>query len=212
MKVANIVSTNKVIVSDEFNVVTSLDQIIQGLPTLVIGFDVVNKKFPDFNILSKQLGPNLFWTYKRTEKRDKYEEDLTWFMAYSYQELVKDLNYVFVDPIQYPLKSIKKILRKIDTLTSPVVYYNGRMVYIYGENITFGIDIKLLNFIGLKTEKIINKIKSKSSVFLEGNKIIIEYKKNVEALGNRDRYLPFLYTIRNGQKDTTSLIHISREN
>ena len=211
MKVANIVSTNKVSVSDEFNVVTSLDNIIQGLPTLIIGFDVVNKKYPDFNILSKQLGPNLFWTFKRTEKRDKYEEDLTWFMSYAYQEFVKDLSYVFVDPIQYPLRSIKKILRKMESLTNPVAYYNGRMVYVYGDNITFGIDIKLLNFIGLKTEKIISKIKSKSSVFLDGDKIIIEYKKNVEALGNQVRYIPFLYTIRNGQKDTTSLIHISRE-
>ena len=97
MKVANIVSTNKISVSDEFNVVTSLDNIIQGLPTLIVGFDVVNKKFPDFNILSKQLGPNLFWTFKRTEKRDKFEEDLTWFMAYAYQEFVKGLKYVFVD-------------------------------------------------------------------------------------------------------------------
>ena len=207
MKVANIVSTNKVLVSEEFNVVTSLDNIIQGLPTLIIGFDVVNKKFPDFNILSKQLGPNLFWTFKRTEKRDKYEEDLTWFMAYAYQEFVKELKYVFVDPIQYQRFSIKKILKKMNSISKPVSFYNGRMVYVYGDNYTFGIDMKLMKFVGLNTDKIISKIKSKSSVFLEGDKIIIEYKKNVEALGNQVRYIPFLYTIRHEQKDTTSFVY-----
>jgi hypothetical protein len=212
MKVANIVSTNKISVSDEFNVVSSLDNIIQGIPTLIVGFDVVNKKFPDFNILSKQLGPNLFWTFKRTEKRDKFEEDLTWFMAYSYQEFVKDLKYVFVDPIQYELFSIKKILKKMNSLKNPVSFSNGRMVYVYGDNYTFGIDLKLMKFVGINPDKIISKIKSKSSVFLDGDKIIIEYKKNVEALGNQVRYIPFLYTIRHEQKDTPSLIHISREN
>ena len=203
MKVANIVSTNKISVSDEFNVVTSLDNIIQGLPTLIVGFDVVNKKFPDFNILSKQLGPNLFWTFKRTEKRDKFEEDLSWFMAYAYQEFVKELKYVFVDPIQYELFSIKKIIKKMNSLKNPVSFSNGRMVYVYGDNFTFGIDLKLMKFVGINPDKIISKIKSKSSVFLEGDKIIIEYKKNVEALGNQVRYIPFLYTIRHEQKDTT---------
>ena len=203
MKVANIVSTSKISVSDEFNVVTSLDNIIQGLPTLIVGFDVVNKKYPDFNILSKQLSPNLFWTVKRTEKRDKFEEDLTWFMAYAYQEFVKELKYVFVDPIQYELFSIKKILKKMNSLNNPVSYSNGRMVYVYGDNFTFGIDLKLMKFVGINPDKIISKIKSKSSVFLEGDKIIIEYKKNVEALGNQVRYIPFLYTIRHEQKDTT---------
>jgi hypothetical protein len=158
------------------------------------------------------LGPNLFWTFKRTEKRDKFEEDLTWFMAYSYQEFVKDLKYVFVDPIQYELFSIKKILKKMNSLKNPVSFSNGRMVYVYGDNYTFGIDLKLMKFVGINPDKIISKIKSKSSVFLDGDKIIIEYKKNVEALGNQVRYIPFLYTIRHEQKDTPSLIHISREN
>jgi hypothetical protein len=85
------------------------------------------------------------------------------------------------------------------------------MIYIYGENLIFGIDLKLLKFIGLNVDKIILKIKNNSNVFLSGEKILIEYKKNVEALGNQDRYIPFLYAIRNGQKDTTSLIYIPRE-
>lgn len=212
MKVANIVSTNKVNVSDEFNVVSSLDNVIQGLPTLIIGFDVVNKLFPDFNILNRSLAPEIFWTYKRTEKRDKYEEDLTWFIGYSYLTLIKDVNYVFVDPIQYPRKTIKKIINKMKTISSPVSYFDGRMIYIYGDKIIFGIDIKLLTYIGLNTDKIISKIKIHSSVFLCDEKILIEYKKNVEALGSQVRYIPFLFTIRNGQKNTAGLLHISREN
>ena len=72
MKVANIVSNNNINVSEEFNVVKSMDEIIHGLPTLIIGFDYVNKNYPDFNILDIELEPNLYWTVKKTERRDKH--------------------------------------------------------------------------------------------------------------------------------------------
>jgi hypothetical protein len=71
MKVANIVSNNNINVSEEFNVVKSMDEIIHGLPTLIIGFDYVNKNYPDFNILDIELEPNLYWTVKKTERRDE---------------------------------------------------------------------------------------------------------------------------------------------
>ena len=85
------------------------------------------------------------------------------------------------------------------------------MLYVYGEGFIFGIDLKLLGFMGIDTNKIKSRINVISRVFLDETKILIEYKKNIEALDNKVRYLPFLYSIRNGQNNTTSLIHISRE-
>ena len=101
MKVANIVSTSKVSVSDEFNVVKAMDDIIHGLPTLIVGYDYVNKHYPDFDITDICLGPDLYWTFKRTERRDKHEEDLIWFITKAFEDLTSKVNYVFVDPIQH---------------------------------------------------------------------------------------------------------------
>lgn len=211
MKVANIVSTNKINVSDEFNVVSSMGDIIHDLPTLIVGIETVIKHYPDFNILDICIEPNVYWTFKRTEKRDKFQEDLDWFIRKVYNDLMGDIVYIFVDPIQHKPKTLIKIVRKIASLKDKVTYIHDDMVYIYGERMIFGIDLKLLRYMHVNVDKIKNKIKNKSLVFLDDDKILIEYKKNVETLGNKVRYIPYLFTIRNGQNDTSSLIHIPRE-
>ena len=211
MKVANIVSNNNINVSEEFNVVKSMDEIIHGLPTLIIGFDYVNKHYPDFNILDIELEPNLYWTVKKTERRDKHAEDLTWFINKVYNDLTKDIKYIFVDPLQYNSKSLWKIIRKIYSIKDLVTFVNGDMLYIYGDKFIFGVDLKLMSYIGVKKDKIKHLMKSKSSVFLEENEILIEYKNYIEELGYQIKFLPYLYSIRNEQSNTVSNFYIPRE-
>lgn len=211
MKIANIVSNNKIDVSEEFNVVQSMDEIIHGLPTLIVGYEYVNKHYPDFDILDIRIENNLYWTFKRTEKRDKFQEDLSWFIRKVYDDLTKEITYIFVDPLQYRSRTLWKIIRKIYSLKKIITYVHGDMIYLYGEKYLFGVDLKLLSYIGLNSDKIRNKIKSTSAVFLGADEILIEYKNTVEELGNKVRYVPYLFSIKNEQNDTTSIIHIPRE-
>lgn len=197
MKIANIVSNNNISVSEEFNVVKSIDEIIDRLPTLIIGFDYVNKHYPDFNILDIELEPNLYWTVKKTERRDKHSEDLTWFINKVYNDLTKNIKYIFIDPLQYNSKSLYKIVRKLYSIEKLITLLNDDMVYIYGENFIFGVDLKLMKYIGYDKIKLINKIKKISSVFLDEKNTIIEYKNHLNNLGYEIKYLPFLYSIRN---------------
>lgn len=211
MKIANIFSRSNVEAPQDFNVVTSFSDIIEGLPTLIVGYDYVNDKYPDFDITDICLGGNLYWTFKKTEKRDKYEQDLKWFITKVYADLTNELSYIFVDPIQYRGKTLVKIIKKIYSLKNIISYVNDEMIYIYGDKLIFGVDLRLLTYMGIDTEKIQRKIKAVSTVFLDNSDIFIEYKNTVSSLDNKARYLPFLYSIRNGQNDTSSLIHISRE-
>jgi hypothetical protein len=211
MKIANIVSNQKVSVSEEFNVVVSMDDIIHGLPTLIVGFDYVNKNYPNFDVMDRKLGEKLYWTLKRTEKRDKYEEDLSWFINKVLTDLISDISYVFVDPIQYNAKTIRKIIRKFHSMENKITYQNGQMLYVYSDKIIFGVDLKLLKYIGLDYSKIKDKIIIKSSVFLTNDKILIEYKNTINELDNQVRYIPYLYSITNEQNNTSSFIHIPRE-
>ena len=211
MKIANIVSNTKININEEFNLVESMDNIIHGLPTLIVGFDYVNTHYPDFDILNSEVEPNLYWTFKKTERRDKHEEDLVWFENKVYTDLTKNIKYIFVDPIQYGSKSMLKIIQKIYNLNNAITFLNDNMVYIYGENLIFGIDLKLLHFIGLDINKIKYKIKTKSIVFLEDSEILIEYKNYIEELGIQVKFLPFLYFIRNEQNNTISNLYFSRK-
>lgn len=208
MKVANIVSHNPISVSEHFNVVETIEEIIDGLPTLIVGFDYTDKKFPNFDVMSICLKENFYWTFKKTEKRDKFEEDLFWFMSKVYSDLVKDVNYVFIDFIHYSPKILWKIIRKIIRLKYITTFINGDMIYIYGENIIFGVDLKLIRYMGGDCGRIKSKIKTISDDFLVSNNILIEYKTILEALENKVRFIPCLHAIINGKNNAISHIHI----
>ena len=145
MVLANIVSNSNVSVSKEFNVVDSIDKIIDGLPTLIVGYDLTDKLFPLFDITSTSLGNNMYWTFKRTERRDQYQEDLDKFIHVVYDKLIKEINYIFVDVIQYQPKTLIKIVRKILSMKKIITYIKDDMIYIYGEKMIFGVDLKLMS-------------------------------------------------------------------
>jgi len=211
MKIANILSTTKIEAPEDFNIVKSSSDLIDGLPTLIVGYDYVNKHYQDFDITNIKLEPNLYWTFKKTEKRDKFEEDLRWFIRKVYEDLTDKLIYLFVDPIQHKPKTLRKIVKKILSLNDVITYQHNEMFYVYSDNLIFGIDLKLLKYLGFNTDKIKEKIKSISNVFLIDDEILIGYKKCIETLNNRVRYIPYLYFIRNGKNNTSSIIHIPRE-
>ena len=64
MKIANILSTIKIEAPEDFNIVKSSSDLIDGLPTLIVGYDYVNKNYPDFDITNIELEPNVYWTFK----------------------------------------------------------------------------------------------------------------------------------------------------
>jgi hypothetical protein len=197
MKFANIVSKTQINVPQDFNVVQSMDEIIHGLPTLIIGFDLTDKLFPNYDVGNIKVTDNIYWTTKKTESRDKHNIELEWFKYFTYHELIKDINYIFVDPIQYKKKSFLKILKKIYTIPNKISYQHKDMIYIYGDKFIFGIDLKLIKYIGLDVSKIKEKIIRISSVFLEDSNIFIEYKYIIDDMENQVRFLPYLYSMKN---------------
>lgn len=196
MKIANIVSVDKIATPQEFNVVSSIDDIIVGLPTLVIGYNYVNKHYPNFDIGETLISDNLYWTFKRTEKRDKHSEDLNWFILKVYGDLLIKLSYIFVDPIQYNSKTLVKIIRKILNIKNKTCYLTGSMVYIYGHEYIFGIDLKLLEFVGLNINKTMSKIRLTCDTLLTDDNVA-DLKADFQIFPNVSKYIPYLFSLRN---------------
>jgi len=211
MKIANIVSKSNINVSEEINVVDSIDKIINGIPTLIVGFDYVESLYPNFNVLNREVVTSVYWTTKKSEKRDKYEEDLDWFIRHVYDDLFSKVTYVFIDPIVYSQKNLRKIIKKIYLTKNLVTFHYNDMLYMHCDEIIFGLDLKLLKFVGLNEDRVKNKIKEKSSVFLRDKEILIEYKNTIENIDGKIRYIPYLYSIKNEQNDITSMLYIPRE-
>lgn len=197
MKIANIVSETKITLEKEnlFNFVSSMDEIDENLPTLIVGWKFMKQFYPEQDILEKKIDEKVSWTYSRTEKRSDFEVDVEKFITFAHKDLVSNVFYVFIDPIQYKLGKIKKILRKIKSSEKIISYHHGNMVYICVDNIVFGVDLLLLEFLEISTPKFLRKIESDSHVFLTEEEILIEYKDYVQRLGDQFKYIPYLYSI-----------------
>lgn len=194
MKIANIISKSQLTVPEDFNVVDNFDGIIVGIPTLIVGYELTLSKYPDFDITKNLLENNTYWTFKKTENRDKFESDLNSFITMVYSELTKKLLYIFVDPLQNTNKILIKIIRKIYSMDSPISLIFKEMVYIHGENFIFGINLKLLEYLSIDVEKIKNKVRQLSYKCLEYKYIPPEYKIKIRYIDNQVKYIPYLFS------------------
>jgi hypothetical protein len=195
MHIANIVTNSNITVDKYFNISNSLDNIIQDLPTLIIGWDIVKTINPDVDFIDKKLSDNIFWTFKKSERRDIYQEDLYNFITYCYKNLIKDIDYSFIDLITLTDSEIKESFNNIKKCKKSATYQYNDMIYVYCDNTIYGIDLKLVKYLDYDVKKTIEKIKKNSFVFLSGDQILIEYKDIIESLDNEVKYVPYLYTI-----------------
>ncbi len=208
MLIANIISDNKLDLPKEFNQVNTLEEISNDLPTLIVGWYNTNKLFPNQDILERKIKDNLYWIFKKSEARDKHESELFDFIDLSYKSLVKDIQYIFIDPINYSLSKIKKILFKLYNSKDIIAYQYKDMLYLYTNKLIFGVDLRLLKFMGFNIDKIKQKTGKNTCAFLDTTEILIEYKDYIEKLNNEVKYIPYLYSIIY-EKRTSSLIPIS---
>lgn len=199
MKIANILADSNFEALDEFNLVDSLDLIDNSLPTLIIGWDKTEKYFPDHDITDKIISqePDIQWVFKKTERRDLFTKGYFEFIDYAYNSLVKDIKYVFVDPIVLPDASILKIKNKIKSFQNLITYIHDDMIYMHDENIIFGVDLKLLRYMDADVELIVNKIKSISSIYITSDDVLKEYTQYIGKLDNNFKYIPVLFKYNN---------------
>lgn len=199
MEIANIVSNDSINIGPEFNVVKTMDEIIyKDLPTLIIGHDLVLSYFSkdSINILNKQINKNTFWTLKRNVKRDVYSADLESFIRFSYKKYLSKINYVDIDFIQFSESKMERVKKKLWSLKDVISYKSdNNVIYVHGEDLIFGLDLNVAEYVGIDPHKIESKIIKKSKVFLQGTEILIEYNNHLERLNHEIKYIPVLYSI-----------------
>lgn len=195
MKIANIVISSDLRVNSKFNVVDSFDKIIEGLPTLIVGLDNVRQIDPKPDFLDRKLSDNIFWTFNKKEKRVLFEEDLFYFTEAIYENIIKKTEYIFVDLILFNNEKVKEIFTIIQQMSKKVTLFNKDMVYLYGDDKIFGFDLKQVSYMGMDRDRLLGKIKLLSDVFLDDEKILIEYNNDLEMFDYQIKYIPLLYTM-----------------
>ena len=197
MFIGNIVTKSIIKSHDKFNVVDSLDKIIESLPTLIIGWEIVKEINPDADFCNRKLSDNINWTFTLNEKRNLYEEDLYYFIEECHNKLISKITYKYIDFVLTNDDDLADTFKNIKNSEKNIAFKFDNMIYIYSSNYLFGIDLNIISFVGRNTDKLINYLKTFINVFLEDSDILIEYKGYMDMLNNQVKYIPYLYSIEN---------------
>jgi len=194
MYVGNIVTKSKLDI-ENFKICGTIDSIDTNLPTLIIGWKHVNEIYGNtLSILHKQIDTFTYWTFGSKERKSEYEIDLDSFISNCYNSFGENIPYIYLD-LLLGKKSINfRIIRKILSLKEPITYISDtNMVYIYGENIIFGIDLNVVLLFEEKYEKILNKVKNLQNNTLVDLEIFNKCKDIILKLKNKNKYIPYIY-------------------
>ena len=174
MLIGNVITDEKVKLDKKFNISNSLDDIIDTIPTLIIGLDNAKKLNTKLNYLDRKIDDNTFWTFNKKEKRVLFEEDLFYFIEHSYSLFRNKINYKFVDMILSESKYINNIFDELSDAERIISFTTLDMVYVFLDETVYGFDLRQVTFRGRNKNTFIELIKSFSDVFLDDDKILIE--------------------------------------
>lgn len=187
--IANIL-TNGIFEDELYNVTNKKGDLIDGIPTLVIGWEFCKKRYSNANILESKIDELTYWTFGKREKRDKYDETISWFKDFAIKEFVKSVDYKFINVITLSGES-KDSFYKIFEGSKPTSYFSGEMCYVnrVGENCVYGFSLRDFNYIGVDTKKIASFIYSNSFVANKNDNL----SQNNKTYFNRCKYvMPYI--------------------
>ena len=197
-KIGNFICSPKTKIDEDiFHKFKTCEEIDNNLPTLIIGLDNAKKCISNFSILNKVYkNGNFRWTLKKNERRIDYEEDLHNFTDYCYNNIIKDIKYVYIDLINYSLSRIKNFIKYLNNKNVKYCYqsFNEGFIFLFDKkyNTVYGLSLTLCEYLGIRKEKVLTKLFS--------NKNIIQILKlnffndNIKKIINiNPHYIPSFY-------------------
>lgn len=165
-------------------------------PVLIIGYKRAKELLGDkFNILDKNISKNVSWTFKKTEKRIDYDEDIDKFYKACINNIIYNIKYYYINIIKLKYNKIKKLYNIIFSNNKKYIYINNGMLYLKYNNCVMGISLTILQYCGINIDKIITRITNNSSnvVYNETTPFVKELKKEI---GNNKEYaIPYFMSM-----------------
>lgn len=201
MKLGNIIIdgeylNNSKITSLDVDILNLLeDKPNNQLPSLIIGWNKTKKLYSGkASILNKTIDTKTFWTFNPKEKIQDFNEDIDKFIELLTTDFVKNINYTLIDPIVFNVNNINKLSEIIGD-NIDVTYVVDDMIYYLKNNIIFGMDISVIEFIGINKKEVFWYLEnnSKKIIFEDyaQNSYIYKYNKIFDIDSVR-KYLPYI--------------------
>lgn len=197
--IANILTNEKITEMPFYNVTSDRSLLVAGIPTLVVGWEKVKEEYPGTSIIEWKIGNNLYWTYSKYERRDKYEDNVKKFNDLAVKNVIDKVKYVFFDVILDDGVRLNNFLDFLANATRKTIFISRDMIYLYsggsndGKERVIGVSLRDCEYIdpNLK-KKIFSVIYSNDNItFIKSSDPI--FKQLDYKLRCKSYILPFLY-------------------
>ena len=164
-KLGNILTTEKYDDDPLFNVVDNINNIDKSLPTLIIGWEKAKEIFPEACILEWQINEKWFWTFGKRKRRNRFIEDTLRFKEMLINELIKELDYEFMDILTMTTDEKKLFMNLLKDNKKKSVVLKDNMVFIlYDNNKVYGVSLNDIKYKGNNTKIFIKQLYNNPSV------------------------------------------------
>jgi hypothetical protein len=195
MNIGRIITKNKNIDTLDFvDVTENIGSIDNFIPTLIIGKKKAEEIYGKDNIkvLDKKISQNVSWTFDKTERRNEYERDLKQFNDSLIKIVRKNVKYEFFNIYIEPISRIKKLISFIKSSKIKYIYIFNDIIYMYYNNIVYGISLNDIEYLGISKNKILKLLKTNTSNIMIENSDFLS--KKMKSLIKEDKILiPYFY-------------------
>ena len=194
--IANILTDEPFAEAELYNVVRDSNSLAPDIPTLIIGWEKTKELYPNASIIEWKVAENVYWTYGKYERRDKYETNVTKFQDLAFKKFIDSLEYVFYDVLGSDSRRFDSFILSLGNGIKKTIYVSGDMMYIYYDmrHKIIGLSLRDCDYIDETYKKrIFSAIYNNQSVNLLKNNDAISKEVRFKARG-RAYILPYLYS------------------
>lgn len=156
--IANILTDKNFKEKGLYNIVSSKKELIDGIPTLVIGWEFTKKLYNNANILDWEISRDVFWTYGNREKRNRYDENINKFKDLALLRFIKSVKYEYKNILLLTEEEKNEIIEIISG-DGVNVYIHNDMLYVLKDNKNvIGLSLRDIDYIGKDRKKILSKV------------------------------------------------------
>ena len=194
-KLGYIVSDRKLNnVKDFVEVVNDISLADLSKPTLLVGLELAKKNVKNFSILDRKNNDNLFWTFKKTERRVDFENDIDYFYNYIINNIINNIKYYYINILKLRYTRIKKLYNIVFSRERKYIYISNNMIYVLYDGAILGVSLEMLEYINIPREKILSKLYSnKNNVICTNSSECVKCINH--DIGNKKYAVPYFMSI-----------------
>ena len=191
----NFVTDSRINNLEYYNIVKSLEKIIPDIPTLIVGYHkTISVYGENFSILDWKLDNNLYWTYGRRERGERYLEDIEKFKTICFNDMIKTVDYRLFNVLVEDVNKKKEFFNYIKDKKHKTIYIDNDMVYLYEDNKhVIGFSLRDIDYSGGNKKKILSVLLSDVNNNILSAKEVFNNEFSM-ALKNKPYIIPYLYS------------------